>query len=136
MAKSIGVPGYSDHEYNFICLTFWTCKNKALDAALLWDNPTHYFGTQKFGTTDQEIRTNLKKRYKEKGVKLMVSAFGATEMPTTEGRSAIDCAVELGQYVKENDLDGVDIDWEDTAAFQQTHFKGEQWLIELTRKLR
>jgi chitinase len=33
-----------------------------------------------------------------------------------------------------NNLDGVDIDWEDTAAFQ--YGTGEQWLITFTTVLR
>lgn len=41
----------------------------------------------------------------------MISAFGATEFPTTLGINPIDCAVKLATYVKGNNLDGVDIDW-------------------------
>ena len=48
----------------------------------------------------------------------MVSAFGATETPTTSGIDATDCALRLADFVKSNNLDGVDVDWEDTAAFQ------------------
>ena len=62
--------------------------------------------------------------YARKGIKLMVSAFGATEKPTTFGYKAVDCANKLADYVSKNQLDGVDIDWEDTAAFQNTGFKG------------
>lgn len=35
-----------------------------------------------------------------------------------------------------NQLDGVDIDWEDTAAFQSTAGGGEAWLIKFTNQLR
>ena len=41
----------------------------------------------------------------------MVSAFGATEMPTSANVNPISCAQKLGQFVLENNLDGVDIDW-------------------------
>jgi hypothetical protein len=136
LAQSIGVPGYSDHAYTHICLTFWTCRNGPLDAALLWQQPSLYFGTQKFGGSDQAIRSTLKALYGQKGVKLMVSAFGATEMPTTEGMQAVACANKLADYVQATQLDGVDIDWEDTAAFQQAHWQGEQWLADLTIQLR
>ena len=64
----------------------------------------------------------------------MVSAFGATEQPTTAGFDAIDCATKLANYVSTNNLDGVDIDWEDTVAFQSG--TGEAWLITLTKTLR
>jgi hypothetical protein len=75
----MGVPGYSNHTYNYICLTFWTCSVGPTDAAILWNNPSSYFGTTSaFGTNDNQIRTNIKNLYSNAGIKLMVSAFGAT----------------------------------------------------------
>jgi hypothetical protein len=32
----------------------------------------------KFGSTDDQIRNNLKKAYNDKGIKVLVSAFGST----------------------------------------------------------
>lgn len=78
LAKSIGVPGYSNHSYTHVCLTFFTCQTGPLDAAILWDQPSQYFGTTTFGSTDDEIRATLLSQYHAKGIKLMVSAFGAT----------------------------------------------------------
>lgn len=48
----------------------------------------------------------------------MISAFGATEFPTTNGIDPVDCANKLAAFVAENNLDGVDIDWEDNAAME------------------
>lgn len=77
MAKSLGVPGYATpHLYNYICLTFWTVQQGPLDAALAWNRSSTYLSS--FGSNDQEIRTNIKKIYNDNGIKLMVSAFGAT----------------------------------------------------------
>ena len=64
----------------------------------------------------------------------MVSAFGATEHPTTAGVDPVVCATKLADFVSTYNLDGVDIDWEDTAAFQAG--TGEAWLITLTKTLR
>ena len=64
----------------------------------------------------------------------MISAFGATEFPTTSKIDPIDCAVKLGKFVLENNLDGVDIDWEDNGAMQQG--SGQKWLISFHNKLR
>ena len=50
--------------------------------------------------------------------------------------SATSCADSLADYVINTGLDGVDIDWEETAAFQNTAMNGEQWLIDLTNRLR
>ena len=49
--------------------------------------------------------------YNEKGIKLMVSAFGDSENPASEGYDPIDCAEKLANYVIENHLDGVDVDF-------------------------
>jgi hypothetical protein len=46
----------------------------------------------------------------------MISAFGATEFPTTQGVDPLGCAEKLGNFVLKNNLDGVDIDWEDSGA--------------------
>ena len=64
----------------------------------------------------------------------MVSAFGATQEPTTAGFDPVDCGLKLAKFVKDNLFDGVDIDWEDTGAFQRG--TGEDWLITLTKTLR
>ena len=64
----------------------------------------------------------------------MVSAFGSTQNPTTSGYDPTTCALKLADFVKNNHLDGVDIDWQDTTAFQNG--KGEQWLITFTTVLR
>lgn len=61
----------------------------------------------------------------------MVSAFGATEYPTTSGIDPTKCAQSISDYVKRNQLDGIDVDWEDTAAFNSGI--GESWLITLTK---
>ena len=53
----------------------------------------------------------IKKTYNQNGIKIMVSAFGATEFPTTAGRDPTECGHKLGQFVKENNLDGADVDW-------------------------
>jgi GH18 family chitinase len=50
--------------------------------------------------------------------KILISAFGATEFPTTEGRDAIKVARDLAKFCIDNKFDGVDIDWEDNGAME------------------
>lgn len=94
----------------------------------------YFGGASAFGSSNDEVQKNLKKMYNDNGVKIMVSAFGATEFPTSGGVDPIACAQKLGDFVKNNNLDGVDIDWEDNSAMEAG--KGEQWLIDFTKKLR
>ncbi|XP_031472548.1 uncharacterized protein LOC116244853 [Nymphaea colorata] len=134
IAKSLGVPGYAaPHKYNYICLTFWTINQGPVDAAYVWNNSKTYLSPL-FGNTDTAIKANLKKIYNDNGIRLMVSAFGSTETPTTSGYDPTFYAQRLADFVASNNLDGVDIDWEDTTAFQSG--VGEQWLITFTTVLR
>lgn len=68
------------------------------------------------GTTDQQIQIGMKKVYNDAGIKILVSAFGSTELPTTNYLDPVMCTTKLGNFVIANNLDGADIDWEDNAA--------------------
>lgn len=131
----MGVPGYAQETiYNHIALTFWGC-NDVMDMVKVWDDPITYLGSETGeGTTKDEIQKNLKKKYNDGGVKILISAFGATEHPTSANIDPTTCATKLGNYVLGNNLDGVDLDWEDNAAMEAG--LGEQWLITFTKKLR
>jgi len=63
------------------------------------------------GGDTQSIQKKLKKLYNDKGMKILVSAFGATEFPTSAGKDPIATANQLAQFVLKNNVDGVDIDW-------------------------
>jgi hypothetical protein len=100
IAAGIGVPGYADSTiYNFIVLAFWS-SSTPLDIVNIWADPLHYFGNDNpWGSTKDEVQKALKKKYNDNGVKIMVSAFGATEFPTTGGVNPVDCATKLGNFV-------------------------------------
>jgi hypothetical protein len=114
----MGVPEYAPyHLYNYVALAFWTYQHGALDAVSLWDDPLKFFGQDNpFGKTKEQVQLFLKGKFNQHGVKILISAFGATEFPTTMNVDPTACAVKLGQYVSLNNLDGVDIDWEDNHA--------------------
>lgn len=135
IAAGMGVPGFAKkHIYNYLAFAFWMSGGPA-DIALIWANPVKYFGAEsQFGKTNQEIQLNLKKKYNDAGIKVMISAFGATEFPTTAGKDPVATAKSLGNFVLANHLDGVDIDWEDNAAMEAG--KGEAWLISFQTELR
>lgn len=112
IAAGIGVPGFAKRTiYNYLALAFWMSSGAA-DCVLIWSDPVKYFGADsQFGKTKTEIQQNLKKKYNDAGVKIMISAFGATEFPTTAGKDPITTAKALSSFVLANNLDGVDIDW-------------------------
>ena len=81
-----------------------------------------------------KYRKTLKKKYNDAGIKIMISAFGATEFPTSGKLDPIECANKLGKVVLENNLDGVDIDWEDNIAMNAGN--GETWIVNFMIRLR
>ena len=107
------MPGYgTDTIYNYIALAFWSYSTGPLDIVNIWADPVKYFGGDSpFGNTKDGIQKFLKKKYNDNGVKILISAFGATEFPTSAGVDPIACADKLATFVSGNNLDGVDIDW-------------------------
>jgi hypothetical protein len=114
----MGVPGYANSTvYNYIALGFWTYQSGPVDVASLWANPVKFFlNTSVFGATNDEIQKNLKKKYNDNNIKILISAFGSSELPTTAKIDALSCAKKLADFVLGNNLDGVDIDYEDNNA--------------------
>lgn len=103
--------------------------------AMIWASAWTYFAQgNSFGNNTQEIQIALRKIYNAHGIKVLVSAFGDSEFPTSSGADPVACGHKLGQFVKENNLDGADIDWEDNTAMNRG--TGEDWLIKFTKAVR
>ena len=100
------------NHYNYFALAFWTCE-KPLAMTSLWENTTKFFGTE-LGKTHSETQKYIKDLYKNGGKKLIISTFGDSEFPASQGFNPVVCAKKLSTFVKENHADGVDIDFEDS----------------------
>ncbi|KAI5117051.1 hypothetical protein M0805_005290 [Coniferiporia weirii] len=81
-------------------------------------------------------RTTIKSQYAAAGISLIVSAFGSTEAPTSSGFDPTDTANTIAAWVKEYDLDGVDVDYEDFNAMNAQDGSAENWLTTFTTQLR
>lgn len=57
-------------------------------------------------------RSSIKSQYAAAGIKLVVSAFGSTDAPTSTGADPVGTANTMAAWVKEYDLDGIDVDYE------------------------
>jgi len=57
-------------------------------------------------------RAAVKAQYAAAGISLIVSAFGSTETPTSSGLDPVGAANDMGNWVKQYGLDGIDIDYE------------------------
>ena len=49
---------------------------------------------------------------KAAGIKLIVAVFGATDVPTSSGFDPVATANTMAAWVKQYDLDGIDVDYE------------------------
>ncbi|KIJ62462.1 carbohydrate-binding module family 5 protein [Hydnomerulius pinastri MD-312] len=81
-------------------------------------------------------RTTILDEYNAAGISLVVSLFGSTETPTSSGYDPIDTANTMAAWVTEYGVQGVDIDYEDFAAFDAGTGAAEQWLGNFTTQLR
>ncbi|KAL8281013.1 hypothetical protein RQP46_006692 [Phenoliferia psychrophenolica] len=79
-------------------------------------------------------RSSVKADYAQAGIKLIVSAFGATDTPTSSGADPVKAANDITSFVKTYSLDGVDVDYEDFNAMNGG--TAEAWLISFTNQLR
>ncbi|TFK51101.1 glycoside hydrolase [Heliocybe sulcata] len=81
-------------------------------------------------------RASIKSQYAAAGKKLLVSAFGSTDVPTTAGADPVATANTMAAWVKQYDLDGIDVDYEDLNAMTAGDGKAEAWLTAFTKQLR
>ncbi|KAH9940901.1 glycoside hydrolase family 18 protein [Epithele typhae] len=107
--------------FNVFLLSFWLVEG-AWDKAYEWTT---------LSATD---RASIKSQYAAAGIKLMVFAFGSTDVPTTSNYNPTTLANSLSSWVIQYGLDGVDIDYEDFNAMDGG--SAEAWLITFTTALR
>ncbi|KAJ3558300.1 hypothetical protein NP233_g11533 [Leucocoprinus birnbaumii] len=119
-----GPPAVSDIKgYNVFALSFLLLEG-AYDQAEEWT------------TLTAAQRSDIKSQYSAAGISLIVSLFGSTDAPTSTGADPIAAANTMAAWVKQYDLDGVDVDYEDFNAINAGDGKAEAWLVSFTQQLR
>ena len=89
-----------------------------------------------FAALSDSDKAAKKQEYSAAGISIMVSAFGETEHPTTDGIDPADIANKIAQFVLDNKLDGVDVDYEDLPAVNKGDGAAEQWVSTFTTAIR
>ncbi|KAJ7224293.1 glycoside hydrolase family 18 protein [Mycena pura] len=121
---TIGPPAVSSIKgFNVFALSFLLAKGPADKVA-------------KWTSLSSAQRHKIKAEYAQAGISLIISAFGSTEEPTTDGTDPIATANAMAQFVIQYDLDGIDVDYEDFDAFNKGDGKAEAWIISFTTQLR
>lgn len=67
---------------------------------------------QEWASLTADQRSSIKSQYAAAGIKLIVSALGSTDEPTTGGTDPVTTANTMAAWVKQYDLDGIDVDYE------------------------
>lgn len=80
---------------------------------------------QEWTTLTAAQRSTIKSQYAAAGIKLIVSAFGSTDIPTSTNADPIATANNFANWVKQYSLDGIDVDYEDFGAFDSGSGKAE-----------
>ncbi|KAJ7728956.1 glycoside hydrolase family 18 protein [Mycena maculata] len=120
-----GPPPLSDITgYNVFILGFYLVEGP-WDKVYEWAN--YYTASQ---------RAAVKAQLAAAGVKLLISAFGSDDQPSTSGVDPVTMATTIANFVVEYNLDGVDVDYEDFPSFDSGTGAGEDWLISFTTQLR
>ena len=57
-------------------------------------------------------RSSIKSQYASAGIKLIVSVFGSTDVPTSTNADPVATANTMAAWVKTYNLDGIDVDYE------------------------
>ncbi|KZT54424.1 carbohydrate-binding module family 5 protein [Calocera cornea HHB12733] len=106
--------------FNVFILSFLMASG-AVDQAQNWEE------------LDAATRSTIKSEYAAAGIKLMVSAFGSTDTPTSSGDDPTTTANNIAAWVIEY---GVDVDYEDFTAMNLADGTAETWLTTFTQALR
>ncbi|KAI1792511.1 glycoside hydrolase family 18 protein [Ganoderma leucocontextum] len=107
--------------FNVFILSFWLLEGP-------WDK------AYEWTTLSASDRASIKSQYNAAGIKLMVAAFGSSDVPTSSGADPTTTANNLASFVQTYGLDGVDVDYEDFNAMDGG--TAEAWLITFTTQLR
>ncbi|KAI0374149.1 glycoside hydrolase [Pilatotrama ljubarskyi] len=118
------LPAVSELEgYTVVVLSFLLISGAA-DQAAAW------------AALSDTQKAAIKSEYNAAGISVVVSAFGATDAPTSSGADPVETANTMAQWVLDNQLDGIDVDYEDLAAMNARDGGAEAWLVSFTQTLR
>jgi chitinase len=68
---------------------------------------------QVWASLDDNTRSSISSAYSDAGINILVGAFGSTEAPTSSGSDPTATANTMAAWVKQYNLGGIDIDYED-----------------------
>ncbi|KAI0794033.1 glycoside hydrolase [Fomes fomentarius] len=110
--------------YNVVALSFLTLAKGPFDQAAA------------YAALPPDQRAAKKAEYAQAGISIIASAFGETDKPTTTGADPVGTANTFAQFILDNQLDGIDVDYEDLDAMNKGDGAAEAWVTTFTQTLR
>ena len=89
-----------------------------------------------YANLPSDQKSAKKAEYAAAGINIVASAFGETDKPTTSGADPVGTANTMAQFVIANQLDGIDVDYEDLDAMNKGDGAAETWVSTFTSTLR
>ena len=120
--------------YNVLSLGGWTSTKGLSGPAQFWAAPSKYLHTERFGQSDTDVQSSLKKIYQLKGIRVLVSAFSDREFPLFLQLDPAATATSLADFVAKNNLDGACVELSGRGGL--ANLTNSDWILAFTRTLR
>ncbi len=120
--SEMGIPAVNgdtpiyESPHNIIIIGSYLHNDGPHNIAAIIDQPTDNIGTM-FGATAKAAQTEIFRRYHAKGMKVLLGLFGEGYAPVSDKEDANVLCRTIALYAKTIGYDGVDLNFEDSAAF-------------------
>jgi hypothetical protein len=134
--NSIGTPDPSSsiNGLTHFNLAFWVSNGG--NASRAGDVYTGSGNADQWALGDPKVQKAIVKEYNKYGIRLGVAAFGAFDKPQSSGNDPVALAITLAAFVRQNNLQGVDVDYEEFDYLTDWTGNGAAWLIKFITQLR
>jgi len=90
----------------------WLIRQTSVLAFQLESQQQPYSAAAAWAASPDADQKKYAKKCHDNNIKILVSVGGGSHKPVTEGWKAVDTADHAAKFMQDNNLDGVDLDWE------------------------
>lgn len=138
-AIDVSAPHYSLYLYDDVSSGSWPSADKVqpYNRLLLafWESGGPTAASSSWASLSDDKRQSILNDYHDKGIAVMVSAFGAADSVIGKKKDPVKLAQDLAGWVNQHGLDGVDVDLEDFDSLQNDKDYALDWLSKFYTEL-
>lgn len=138
-AIDVSAPHYSLYLYDDVSAGSWPSADKVqpYNRLLLafWESGGPTAASSSWASLPDDKRQSILNDYHDKGIAVMVSAFGAGDSVIGKKKDPVKLAQDLAGWVNQHGLDGVDVDLEDFDSLQNDKDYALDWLSKFYTEL-